>query len=172
MEILSGEHYSGTFYSPEDAKRSNWYEAVTNVRLFTWVATIDAFQQWVYHHPDHTREERARAWEETFDRFRGIESYEGVEERRTYAWQRQLHLFEVPFYYIEYGIALAGAMGVWGRYRKDTRDAIEAYKQALSLGASRPLPDLFAAAGVRFDFGPSALSGFASDLRSAIREYS
>lgn len=171
MEILSGEHYAGTFYTEADARRSNWEEAVSNVKLFTWVATIDAFQQWVYEHPEHTREERARAWERTFDRFRGTESYEGLDDHRTFAWQRQLHLFEVPFYYIEYGIALTGAMGVWSRYRRDRKDAIDAYKQALSLGAARPLPELFAAAGVRFDFGPSAMAGYAAELRKAIEEY-
>jgi oligoendopeptidase F len=171
MEIISGEHYEGTFYNVSDAKRSNWDEVVSNVKLFTWVATIDAFQLWVYTHPGHTREERARAWVETFNRFCGLESYDGLESSRAYRWQRQLHLFEVPLYYIEYGIALTGALGVWSRYRKDRRDAVEAYKAALSLGATKPLPDLFAAAGVRWDFGPAALGKFASELRRAIKEY-
>ena len=171
MEIISGESYEGVFYNREDAARSNFEEAVGNVKLFAWVATVDAFQHWVYTHPDHTREERAAAWVKTFNRFCGLESYEGLEDSRTYRWHRQLHFFEVPFYYIEYGIALTGALGVWGRYRKDRKDAIEAYKSALSLGASRPLPDLFRAAGVKWGFGPSELSGFARDLRDVITGY-
>ena len=171
MEIISGEHYEGPFYGAEDAKRSNRDEAVGNVKLFTWVATIDAFQNWVYTHPAQTHAERAKAWVETFNRFCGYESYEGLEGSLAHRWQRQLHLFEVPFYYIEYGIALTGAMGVWARYRRDRKGAIEAYKGALSLGASRSLPDLFDAAGLAWDFGPVALRKLADDLRSAVREY-
>ncbi len=171
MEMITGEHYEGVFYDREDAKRSNWREVVDNVKLFTWVATIDAFQHWVYTHPAHTREERAKAWVATFNRFCGLESYEGLESTRAYRWQRQLHLFEVPFYYIEYGIALTGALGVWSRYRKDPNDAIEAYKSALSLGCARPLPELFEAAGVEWGFGSGAVRRVAQELRSAIKEY-
>jgi len=172
MEIISGEHYEGTFYDAQDARRSNKEEAVGNVKLFTWVATIDAFQHWVYTHPDHSHEERAKAWVDTFNRFSGIESYEGLESSRAYRWQRQLHLFEVPFYYIEYGIALTGALGIWARYRRDRREAIESYKDALSLGASRSLPELFSAAGLEWDLGPRALNRLADELRSAVRGYS
>lgn len=172
MEIVSGEHYEGVFYDREGAKRSNFEEAVSNVKLFTWVATIDAFQQWVYSHPGHSLEERRTAWIRTFGRFGGEESYEGLDESKGYRWQRQLHLFEAPFYYIEYGIALTGALGVWSRYRRDRRDAVDAYKSALSLGATRPLPDLFRAAGVQWGFGGNAIGRLASELRTAIKEYS
>ncbi|MDG6920495.1 MAG: M3 family oligoendopeptidase [Nitrososphaerota archaeon] len=171
MEVISGEHYRGVFYDEEEARRSNWWEAAGNIKLFAWVATIDSFQHWVYNHPRHSPEERTAAWLATLDRFCGRESYEGIEEARECRWQRQLHLYEAPFYYIEYGIALTGALGVWARYRKDRRDAIEAYKRALSLGASKPLPELFEAAGVEWGFGARAVSRCADELRSAIREY-
>ena len=170
MEIISGEHYEGTFYTREDARRSNREEAVDNVKLFTWVATIDAFQHWVYTHPGHSHEERTKAWVDTSNRFCGLESYEGLEESREYRWLRQLHIFEVPLYYIEYGIALTGALGLWSHYKRDRKEAVQAYKSALSLGASMPLPDLFRAAGLEWDFGPKAISGIAHDLRAAIRE--
>ena len=172
MEIVSGEHYEGTFYDREDAKRSNWEEAVGNVKLFAWVATVDAFQHWVYTHPGHSRDERRAAWVSTFGRFSGLEDYDGLELSRAYRWHRQLHFFEVPFYYVEYGIALTGALGVWARYRRDRRDALEAYKSALSLGASRSLPELFGAAGLEWGFGPSTLQRLAGELRRAIGEYS
>jgi len=171
MEIISGEHYRGAFYNEVDSRRSNWEEAVSNVKLFTWVATIDAFQHWAYTHPDHSHEERARAWVDTFSRFSGTESYEGLETSRAYRWQRQLHIFEVPFYYIEYGIALTGALGIWSHYRRDKRSAIDLYKGALSLGASKSLPQLFGAAGLNWDLGPGALRKFADELRVAIKEY-
>ncbi|HLQ07150.1 MAG TPA: M3 family oligoendopeptidase [Nitrososphaerales archaeon] len=172
MELISGEHYEGAFYSPQDARRSNKEEAVDIVKLFAWVATIDAFQHWVYTHPHHDSEERTKAWVSTFKRFSGLESYDGLEASLAYRWQRQLHLFEVPFYYIEYGIASTGALGIWAKYRKDRKGAIEAYKRALSLGASRSLPELFNAAGLKWDLGPTALGRLAGELRSAIREYS
>jgi oligoendopeptidase F len=171
MEMITGEHYEGVFYDKEDAKRSNWKEAVDIIKLFTWVATIDAFQHWVYSHPVHTKDERAKAWVATFNRFCGLESYEGLESNRAYRWQRQPHLFETPFYYIEYGIALTGALGVWSHYRKNPMDAVEAYKGALSLGCARPLPELFEAAGVEWNFGPGALRRIAGELRSAVMEY-
>ena len=171
MEIISGEHYQGVFYNQRDARRSNWEEAVSNVKLFTWVATIDAFQHWVYTHPGHSHEERARTWVDTFNRFSGLENYESLETSRAYRWHRQLHIFEVPFYYIEYGIALTGALGIWTQYRRDRRSAIDLYKSALSLGASRSLPELFAAAGLEWDLGPGAVRKFADELSSAIKEY-
>lgn len=171
MEMITGEHYEGAYYDRQQAKRSNWDEAVGNVKLFTWVATVDAFQHWAYTHPDHTAGERADAWVKTFNRFCGLENYEGIEDSRAYRWQRQLHIFEVPFYYIEYGIAATGALGIWARYRRDPKDAIEAYKSALSLGCARPLPELFRAAGLDWDFGPSALRRIAGELRSEIREF-
>lgn len=171
FEIISGEHYEGVFYDGEQARRSNFDEAVGNVKLFTWVAAIDSFQHWVYSHPQHTVEERRSAWLKTMDRFGGIESYEGVEDYRAFRWQRQLHLFEVPFYYIEYAIALTGALGVWSRYRRDRKDAIEAYKSALALGATKPLPELFRAAGVEWGFGDAAMAKYAGELRSAVREF-
>jgi oligoendopeptidase F len=171
MEIVSGEHYEGVFYSKQEARRSNWDEAVSNVKGFTWLATIDAFQHWAYSHPGHTREERKKAWLETWGRFCGLENYEGFEDSRAYQWHRQLHLYEVPFYYIEYAIALTGALGIWTRYRKDKKDAIESYKGSLSLGASRPLPELFRAAGLDWGFGASALRKSVAELQSAIREY-
>ena len=170
MEIISGEHYRGVFYDEEQARRSNFEEAAGNVKLFTWVATIDAFQQWVYSHPGHTAGERREAWLDTFGRFCGLESYEGFEESAAFRWQRQLHLYEVPFYYIEYAIALTGALGIWSRYRRDRRDAIGAYKAALSLGATKSLPELFAAAGLEWGFGRAAMSRLAGELRTAIRE--
>jgi oligoendopeptidase F len=79
----------------------------------------------------------------------------GLEAYRQYSWQRQLHLFEVPFYYIEYGIAQLGAIGLWMQYKKDPKAALQNYMQALSLGGTKTLPELYAAAGLTFDFSPA-----------------
>src|SRR5207249_716742 len=77
-----------------------------------WIATVDAFQHWVYTHPDHTRAERREAWIGLLDRFGGIEDWSGCEEARAHQWHRQRHIFLYPFYYVEYGIAQLGAAGI------------------------------------------------------------
>src|SRR5207249_212942 len=98
----------------------------------------------------------------------GRESWDGHEEFLRSQWQRQLHLFEVPFYYIEYGIAFMGALGLWTRYRKDPRAAISAYQRALALGGSKPLPELFKAADLPFDFGPTTVEPYAKELQNVL----
>lgn len=171
MELISGEHLEGTFYDRTDAMRSNKTELIGIVKLFCWVATIDSFQHWVYTHPGYSHEERAAAWTSTFRRFSGLESYEGFDGQLRNRWQRQLHLYQAPFYYIEYGIATLGALGIWLRYREDRKGAISAYKRALSLGASRPLPELFRAADLPWDLGHKALEKYSRELRSVLKTY-
>ena len=172
MELIGSDHMVGSFYDNEEAKRSNRAEVISTIKLFTWVATIDAFQHWVYTHPDVSAEEKVEAWVNTFKRFAGSEDWEGYSEHLRYRWQRQLHLFEVPFYYIEYGIANLGALGLWFRYRKEPTEAIRAYKSALSLGSSKPLPELFQAAGVPWDMGPGVVKKYSAELKNVLQEYS
>jgi len=166
MELIGGEHLEGTLYSAQDARRSNRAEVEGMVNLFTWVATIDAFQHWVYTHPGHTVQERGDEWVKIFSRFKGPESYDGLEDAQRVRWQRQLHLFQFPFYYIEYGIATVGALGIYLHYRRDPEGAIGAYKHALSLGSSRPLPQLFEAAGLKWGFGPDEIERYAGELKA------
>ncbi len=172
MEHIGGEHLEGTFYGPKEARRSAWDEAVSTVKLFPWVATVDAFQHWVYTNPDHTVKERADAWTRIFRRFQGAESFEGLEPAMRVRWQRQLHIYQFPFYYIEYGIAYLGGLGIWMHYRKDPKGAVAAYKRALSLGYTKPLPELFRSAGLPWDFGPETLEKYSRELRGVIKQYS
>lgn len=172
MELMGGEHLEGTFYDGAGARRSNKVEVIGMVKLFTWVATIDSFQHWVYTHPGHTHEERAAAWTRAFRRFSGLESYRGFEDQERYRWQRQLHLYQAPFYYIEYAIATLGALGIWFSYREDRAKGIGAYKRALSLGASKPLPELFQAAGLPWDLGPRTLEKYSWQLGSLLKTFS
>jgi oligoendopeptidase F len=171
MEIIGGEHLEGTFYSKEDAARSKREHLASIVKLLAWIATIDAFQHWIYTHPNHTREDRQDQWVKLRKRFGGAENWGGYEEFLESQWQRQLHLFEVPFYYIEYGIAFMGALGLWTRYRKDPRAAISAYQRALALGGSKPLPELFKTAELPFDFGPRTIEPYAKELRNVLVQH-
>ena len=122
------------------------------VEIFPWIATVDAFQHWIYSHPGHTRTERKAAWLSLMDRFGGDVDWSGYEQARANLWHRQLHIFLYPFYYVEYGIAQLGALQVWANSHQHRANALRDYQRALALGGSRPLPELFSAAGCKFQF--------------------
>lgn len=140
------------FYTDEECKRAIRIHLESVVSTLPWVATIDAFQHWIYLNPNHTREERTAYWLELGQRFGGGIDWSGLEAEQEAVWHRQLHLFEVPFYYVEYGIAQLGALQMWLQYRNDPQAALDAYKEGLSLGSSKPLPQLFETSGLKFDF--------------------
>jgi oligoendopeptidase F len=169
MELLGGEHIEGTFYDHEDAIRSKHEHLESIVRLLAWIATIDAFQHWIYTNPDHTTEERERSWMSLRTRFGGAESWDDYDRIQRSYWQRQGHLFTAPFYYIEYGIAQLGALGIWTQYRKNPASGIAAYKRALAFGGSKTLPELFAEAGLPFDFGPQIVQSYARELAAELK---
>ena len=169
MEIIGGEHFNGTFYNKEEAARSRRLHLSSIIKLLGWIATIDSFQHWVYTNPGHSHDDRREAWFKLQSKFGGSENWTQLEDYRSTFWQRQLHLFGYPFYYIEYGIAFLGALGLWTRYRKDQKGAITAYERAMSLGGSKPLPDLFRAADLPFDFGPDTVRPYANELHSVIK---
>jgi oligoendopeptidase F len=155
MELFTMNHWEAFFDDPEDLKRAKEHQLERTITIFPWIAIIDKFQHWVYENPQHSIEERTDKWMEILQEFStGSIDYTGLDEYRKIGWQRQLHLFEVPFYYIEYGIAQLGAIGLWMQYRNDPKQALENYMKALSLGGTRPLPELYAAAGLKFDLSP------------------
>ena len=151
MELL-GNEFLEEFYSPADANRARITHLEGIVKFFPWMATVDAFQHWIYTHPGHTRAERTAAWLDLMKRFGGTVDWSGYEATRANLWHRQLHIFLYPFYYVEYGIAQLGALQVWANSKRDPAEALRAYQRGLALGGSRPLPELFAAAGCRFAF--------------------
>lgn len=159
MELFSMGHWDVFFNNAEELKRAKEQQLERVITIFPWIATIDKFQHWVYENPEHTEEERAKHWLQILEEFTSpVIDFSGLEEHRRYGWQRQLHLFEVPFYYIEYGIAQLGAIGLWQQYKQDPGMAINNYINALKLGGTKPLPALFEAAGLRFDFSPAHIS--------------
>jgi oligoendopeptidase F len=156
MELLASDGLE-EFYTPEEARRARRTHLEGIVGVFPWIATIDAFQHWIYTHPEHSIAERRQAWLGLMDRFGGDVDWTGFEAARACRWQRQLHLFIHPFYYVEYGIAQLGALQVWANAKKDPVRALSDYRAGLALGGSRPLPELFARAGCRFDFSRETL---------------
>jgi len=151
MELL-GNQFLEEFYPHAEANRARRKHLEGIIEIFPWIATVDAFQHWIYTHPGHTRSERSSAWLELMDRFGGDIDWSGYEDARANLWHRQLHIFLHPFYYVEYGIAQLGALQVWANSKRDNAGALTAYLRGLSLGGSRPLPELFQAAGCTFDF--------------------
>ncbi len=165
MEMFAMDHLDVFYRDPDEARRARRIHLQDIVRIFPWVATIDAFQHWIYRNPGHDAGGRQEAFLELERRFSPGIDWTGLEQEHRALWQRQLHLFEVPFYYIEYGIAQLGALQLWVRFLEDPAEAVEGYRRALALGGSRPLPELFKAAGIRFDFS-------AETLRPAVRAVS
>jgi oligoendopeptidase F len=167
MELL-GNEFVEEFYSAVDANRARRVHLEGVIGIFPWIATVDAFQDWVYTHPGHSRAERAAAWLEFMDRFGGDVDWTGYESARANLWHRQLHIFLHPFYYVEYGIAQLGALQVWANSKRDKAGALADYKRALALGGSRPLPELFAAAGCKFQFDAATIKPLIQLVRSEL----
>jgi len=167
MELIA-HPFLDEFLSEEEAGRARRKHLEGVVGTLCWVATIDAFQHWIYTHPHHTQDQRDIYWLELHAKFGPDVSWEGLESPRTKLWHRQLHLFEVPFYYIEYGIAQLGALQMWMIYREDPKRAIELYRSALQLGGSRPLPELFESAGLVFDFSPAIIERLLGEVETEL----
>jgi oligoendopeptidase F len=155
MELFTMDKWNTFFDNAEELKRAKEHQLERVITIFPWIATIDKFQHWVYEHPQHTIEERTEAWINILNEFStSTVDFSGLEEYRKISWQRQLHLFEVPFYYIEYGIAQLGAIGLWMQYKKNPQKALNNYINALSLGGTKTLPELYKTAGLKFDLSP------------------
>ncbi len=167
MELLAAP-YLEEFYSEADAKRARRDHLEGIIKFFPWMAVVDAFQHWIYTHPGHTNAERAAEWLRLMNRFGGAEDWSGYEKARQSLWHRQLHIFELPFYYVEYGIAQLGALQLWQRSLQDPKAALAGYHRALALGSSKPLPELFEAAGIEFDFSARTIAPLVKALQREI----
>lgn len=168
MEAMCMEHLRED-YPPEQARAARLRSLEGIPSTLSWVATVDGFQQQIYVQPCEGRAARTEAWVALRKRFSSGVNWSGLEQERAREWHRQLHLFEVPFYYIEYAIAQMGALQLWTRYRRDPADAVRRYREGLALGGSRPLPELFAAAGLRFDPRGEMLAELMEELETAWR---
>jgi len=153
MELMALDHYDVIYPEERPRLRAQREQIMMAINILPWIATIDAFQFWVYDHPDCTPQDRCDAFVRLYKRFHGdYISWEGYEEALETYWHRQGHVFEVPFYYIEYAMAQLGALAVWRNTRSDHKKGLEAYQRALAMGYTRPIPEMYAAADVKFDF--------------------
>jgi len=159
MELLSMDYWNVFFDKEEDLKRAKSEHLEQILETLPWVATIDKFQHWIYENPGHSLEERTAEWNRIFDQFSdSITDWVGFQEIKDSLWQKQLHLFEVPFYYIEYGMAQLGAIAVWKNYKENPSSGLNKYLTALKLGYTKTIPEIYEEAGIRFDFSKKYIS--------------
>lgn len=171
MELFTLPHLTVFYPNHEDFARAHRAQLELVTSILPVIATFDSFQHWVYTHPDHTRDERRAAWLEVFGRFSPGLDWSGYEDAQATRWHQVLHVFEVPFYMIEYGIAQLGALQLWLQSRSDYREAVRRYAAALPLGGSRPLPELFGAAGINFAFDAKTIAPLADALAEELEKF-
>lgn len=153
MELISMEYWDVFFFDKKDLQRAKREQLEGIIGTLAWVATVDKFQHWIYENPRHTSQERKIVWEEIFSEFSNqVTDWDGLELYKQYIWQKQLHIFEVPFYYIEYGIAQLGAIAVWKNYKENGNSGLKQYLHALTLGYTKPIDEIYTEAGIKFDF--------------------
>lgn len=171
MELLSMDQWDVFFPNEEELKRAKRDQLLDIVNTLPWVATIDKFQHWVYTEKEHTVEDRYNNWLKIAGEF-GSNAIDWSEykEMEKNNWQRQLHLYEVPFYYIEYGFAQLGALAIWRNYRKDPKRTLEQYKEALSLGYTASIGEVYETAGIKFDFSNDYIKELADFLWEEIEK--
>lgn len=171
MELFTMEHWDVFFSNPDELHRARLEELERVISVLPWIATIDKYQHWLYTHPGHTVAEREENWKRILEEFSThTVDWSGFEEYRHNFWQKQLHLFEVPFYYIEYGIAQLGAIAMWRQYRANKEQALDNYMKALALGYTKTLKELYATAGIRFDFSPAYVQELSAFTKEALQE--
>lgn len=169
MELLSMEHWDVFFDNEEDVIRAKKDHLEGIISIFPWVAIVSKFQHWIYTNPNHTQAEREAAWNRIHDELSSsVVDWEGFEHYKGKSWLKQLHIFEVPFYYIEYAIAQMGALGVWKNFREDPEKGLNQYIDALKLGYTKTIPEIYDAAGVNFDFSESQLRDLAQFLKAEL----
>ncbi len=153
MELISMEHWDVYFQDQQELKRARIQHLEKLIESIPWIAAIDKFQHWIYTNPGHTHQDRKEAWIAIHSEFSApVTDWSETNEAFNYAWQKQLHLYQVPFYYIEYGMAQLGAIAIWRNYQSDHDRTLQQYFNALRLGYTAPIGKIYETAGIRFDF--------------------
>jgi oligoendopeptidase F len=173
MELLTMEHWNVFFKTKEDLRRAKLKQLTDILGILPWIAIIDKFQHWVYSHPGHSDSERQDSWRNIYIEYStGMVQWDGYENYMDILWQKQGHLFDVPFYYIEYAIAQLGAVAIWMNYKKNPQKTVKQYMAALKLGYTCSMPNIYKAAGIKFEFSKSYISSLAGFLFEEIEKLS
>ena len=167
MELISIDHWSN-FYAPDVLKKIRKKELMDKLNFLPWGVVVDAFQHWLYLNPDHNAEERGQYFASLLDRFKIGGDWSGLEKEKTMRWMLQLHIFQRPFYYIEYVIAQLGAIALYRNYHKDPKKTIEQYKNFLELGYAKPVSEVYETAGIQFDFSEKYVSELVAFLKNEL----
>lgn len=170
MELLTMDYWDEYYQSPEDLRKAKRDQLMGTLTFLPWCMIVDALQHWVYLHPEHTAEERYQEYLSLHKRFGGIVDWSGLEEFRKIGWTMQLHIFEVPFYYIEYGMAQLGALSIYMNYRKDKAKALQQYQAFLELGYSKPVREIYHTAGIDLDFSEARLTELVEFVKQELEE--
>ncbi len=171
MELISMEHWDVFFKNKDDLKCAKKEQLEKSLKTLLWIAAVDKFQHWVYEHPAHTITERMDSWKNIITLFNSkVVDWTGLEEVQANGWQNQLHIFEVPFYYIEYGMAQLGAIAVWRNYKLDPEKALDAYEAALRLGYTKSIPEIYKTAGIEFNFSQPYVKELANFVKNELEK--
>ncbi len=171
MELISMDNWDVYFDNPEDLKRAKRDQLSDVLKTLPWVAVVDQFQHWIYTNPGHTDAERRDAWVQIYDDFGGgFADWSGLDDARANMWQKQLHIFEVPFYYIEYGMAQLGAIAVWKNYKENPEKGLQQYLDALKLGYTKTIKEIYETAGIKFDFSAGYVKELAEFVKSELEK--
>ncbi|WP_187263295.1 M3 family oligoendopeptidase [Pontibacter beigongshangensis] len=171
MELISMDYWDTFFEKEDELRRAKKTHLGTVLETFPWVSTVDKFQHWLYENPQHTQEERHQQWVSIFETYNHLEvGWQGLEQYKPFIWQKQLHIYEVPFYYIEYAMAQLGAIAVWKNFKQNPQEGLAAYKRALSLGYTVSIAEVYEAAGIKFDFSTVYIQSLADFVREEMEK--
>ena len=171
MELLTMDFWDQFYPDAEDLRKARLDQLKGTLSFIPWCMIVDAFQHWVYTNPQHSISEREEYFASLMKRFNGGLDWTGLDEQERNSWMFQLHIFDAPFYYIEYGIAQLGALAIYKNYREDKKQAIRQYQEMLSLGYTKPIDQLYEVAGIKFDFSAPYISELVSFVRNEMNRY-
>jgi oligoendopeptidase F len=167
MELISMDNWDVYFDNEEDLKRAKRDQLFDVLKTLPWVAVVDQYQHWIYTNHGHTDEQRTEAWLQIYERFgASFADWSEHKEAEANLWQKQLHIFEVPFYYIEYGMAQLGAIAVWKNYKENPEKGLQQYLEALKLGYTKTIKEIYETAGIKFDFSAAYVKELAEFVKA------
>lgn len=169
MELMSMDYWNIFYEDEQELKRAKREHLEDSIMALPWIAMVDKFQHWIYENPNHSTVEREEKWLSITDELgNGVVNWSGLDEEKRNVWQKQLHIFELPFYYIEYGMSQLGAIAIWKNYKENPEKTITQYKEALALGYTKSVPEIYKTAGIKFDFSAEYIKELMSFITSEL----